>query len=361
MENRHLINAAIVDQTGRLLGSLGDPSRLTLIRSAAKPAQTIAILEAISERCPAAYTDLTSAQIALMCASHSSEPRHVEVARQILDTVCAKEDDLACGGHPSISHKLAAEWARDGYKPTKINNNCSGKHAGMIAANIVLQVDNYPGAYALPSAPIQKRVRDVVSEFTGLGEEEVKWAVDGCALPAPAIPLESMGSMFAMVAACAEESLGETPNDIPIPISPKRRSFATRLWRSIAAEPLYIAGEGRFCSLLAKLGAGKMFGKVGADGCYGIAIRPCAQTESMGAQGSVGIAIKVEDGNQEVLYMAVTEILLQLGFLREDNIDIFGEFHGKKRLNTADEIIGGWEFEFDIREAITDRKERVGA
>ena len=99
IENTHDAHVAVVDDEGRLLYSFGDPCRTTLARSAAKPAQALAVLETGAlER-----FGFDDADLALMCGSHSSEERHIERARAMLAKAHATEADLRCGGHPPIS------------------------------------------------------------------------------------------------------------------------------------------------------------------------------------------------------------------------------------------------------------------
>ncbi|KAK9650136.1 hypothetical protein HCH54_004527 [Aspergillus fumigatus] len=93
VENRHKVHASVVDATGKQHFHVGDPSRITLARSVAKPAQALAILETSAFE----QFDLDDADLALMCASHSSEERHITRGRNMLAKAQVKEDDLRCG------------------------------------------------------------------------------------------------------------------------------------------------------------------------------------------------------------------------------------------------------------------------
>jgi hypothetical protein len=44
-----------------------------------------------------------------------------------------------------------------------------------------------------------------------------------------------------------------------------------------------------------------------------IGVRACARTRELGAQGALGISVKIGDGNIDVLYMVVSELLERLG------------------------------------------------
>ncbi|KAJ5723474.1 hypothetical protein N7488_001509 [Penicillium malachiteum] len=299
IENRHVVHAAIVDSTGRILYSLGDPSRVTLARSAAKPAQAVAILET------GAFDrfDFDDADLALMCASHSSEERHISRARNILKNIGANERDLKCGGHAPLSDSVNRAWIKSDFTPTGVCSNCSGKHAGMIAATIALEAD--VETYHLPTHSIQVRVKKTVNEICGLDEQDSRWGLDGCNLPAPAFPLLYMARMYASFATAA------SGNDATTTQSPRALAQA-RVFRAMSQNSEYVGGEDRFCTILMRAFQGLLIGKLGADGCYGIGIQESEQTQRLGGNGSIGIAVKIEDGHIDALYSAVAEILEQL-------------------------------------------------
>ncbi|CAM1502327.1 Fc.00g043110.m01.CDS01 [Cosmosporella sp. VM-42] len=128
IENRHGVHAAVVGSSGKLLFAVGSPFRITLARSAAKPAQALAVLETGALE----QFGFEEADLALMCAPHSSEPRHVTHAREVLAKVKAEESHLACGGHPAVNDSVNRDWIKRDYFPTAVCNNCSGKDAGML-------------------------------------------------------------------------------------------------------------------------------------------------------------------------------------------------------------------------------------
>ncbi|KAJ5649504.1 uncharacterized protein N7484_003227 [Penicillium longicatenatum] len=299
IENRHAVHAAVIDSKGHLLYALGDPTRITLARSAAKPAQAVAILEA------GAFNkyDLDDVDLALMCASHSSEERHITRARAILEKIGAEESDLKCGGHTPVSQAVNRAWIRNDFVPTSVCSNCSGKHAGMIAATKALGAD--VGTYHLEMHPLQVRVKRTVDEICGLGDRESVWSVDGCNLPAPAFPLLSLGQMYASFAEAVDMADGDGAGSA-------RMQQQARVFRAMSRYPEFVAGEDRFCTILMRAFPGLLIGKLGADGCYGVGIRASEQTKRLGADGGLGIAVKIEDGNIGILYSAVSEVLNQL-------------------------------------------------
>lgn len=290
IENTHDAHVAVVDAEGRLLYSFGDPHRMTLARSAAKPAQALAVLETGAlERF--AFDD---ADLALMCASHSSEERHIERARAMLGKAHASEADLRCGGHPPISDAVYRNWIRRDFTPTPVCSNCSGKHAGMLAG--ARAIDAPIADYHLADHPLQVRVKRTVARVLDLADDEVQWAIDGCNLPTPAFPLDRLARLYMKLADAKPDTKASAP--------------LARIFRAMTTYPELVAGEGRFCTLLMQAFGGALVGKLGADASYAIGVRR--------PQGALGIAVKVEDGNMTALYAIVADVLAQLGIGAED-------------------------------------------
>ncbi|CAH0016800.1 unnamed protein product [Clonostachys rhizophaga] len=335
LENSHLVHAAVVDETGKLLFYVGNPSRVTLIRSAAKPAQALAIAETGALE----KYGFEAADLALMCASHNSEPKHLERALAMLAKIPAEETDLRCGGHPSISPSVNQDWIRAGFSPTRICNNCSGKHIGMIAGAKVIGASVVD--YHEMSHPIQQRVKAVVEELSGLGSESIQWGIDGCNMPAPALPLKDLAVIYASFATAAGEAATGNPESTRI-------ELCARIFNAMTKHADQVAGEGRFCTSFMKLFGGQAFGKVGADGCYGIGIRSSASTTRLGAKGTVGIAVKIGDGNLDILYAAVVEILERLQIGTPEMIKQLDEFHHKKLQNSMGVVTGKIAFPFQL-------------
>jgi L-asparaginase II len=321
IENTHLAHVAVVDGRGRLLYSFGDPSRVTLARSAAKPAQALAVLETGAlER-----FGFDEADLALMCGSHSSEARHIERARSMLAKAQASEADLRCGGHPPLSDAVYIDWLKRDFTPGAVCSNCSGKHAGMLAG--ARSIGAAIGGYERPEHPMQARVEHTVADVCDLPDDAVLWAIDGCNLPTPAFPLDRLARLFAKLAAAQDESAAGSA------MSPRTAALA-RIYRAMTRYPELVAGEGRFCTTLMQAFDGALVGKVGADGSYAIGVRASAQTARAGAEGALGIAVKIEDGNLGMLYAVTAELLAVLDIGTVEQRAKLDAFHAPKRLNT---------------------------
>ena len=331
IENTHIAHVAVVQADGRLLYSFGDPSRITLVRSAAKPAQALAVLETGAlER-----FGFDEADLAMMCASHSSEARHIERARQMLAKAQVSEADLRCGGHPPLSDAVYIDWLKRDFKPDAVCSNCSGKHAGMLAG--ARSIGAALSGYELPEHPLQIRVKHTVAEVCDLPDDAVQWSTDGCNLPTPAFALDRLARLFAKLAAAEDETSAAAAASSSI--APRTAALA-RIYRAMAAHPEWVAGEGRFCTVLMRAFEGALIGKVGADGSYAIGVRASRQTAQLGADGALGIAVKVEDGNIGVLYATVAELLARLDIGSPEQRAQLGAFHAPPMLNTMGVKIG---------------------
>jgi L-asparaginase II len=302
IENTHAAHVAVVDARGRLVHSFGDPQRVTLARSAAKPAQALAVIETGAlER-----FGFTQEDLALMCASHSSEPRHIERVRAMLAKAQAVESDLRCGGHPPISEAVYRDWIRRDFTPTAVCSNCSGKHAGMLAGARAMGA---PLAdYHLPGHPLQAHVKRTMARALELADHQVQWAIDGCNLPTPAFPLERLARLFMKIA--------DAPEGTPL----------ARIHEAMTGHPELVGGESRFCTLLMQAFGGALVGKTGADACYAIGVRR--------EHGTLGIAIKVEDGNTAALSAIVVHVLGLLDIGTAQQRDALAAFRDPVLRNT---------------------------
>ncbi|OAQ59924.1 thermolabile L-asparaginase [Pochonia chlamydosporia 170] len=336
IENRHLIHAAVVDSNGKLLFSIGNPSRLTLIRSSVKPAQALAVAESGAFQ----KYGFEEKDIALCCASHSSEEGHISRARSMLAKSGCDESHLRCGGHPALTPQMNNAWIKSGFVATPVFSNCSGKHAAFLAA--AKAIGRSTDGYHQLEHPIQQRVKEIVEDLTGLSPDEVKWGVDGCNMAAPAVPLQSLAVLNAEFANAAD--LVAQGGDV----SPRRREMA-RIFNAMSSYPEMVGGEGRFCTLLMKAFNGHLIGKVGADACYGIGVRASHVPKRLGIDGPIGIAVKVEDGNMDVLYAAVAELLDRLDLGTKEMRSVLDGFHYKTILNTAGVVTGEYAFPFLLK------------
>jgi L-asparaginase II len=296
VESTHRAHIAVVNASGRLLYGFNDPQRLTLVRSAAKPAQALAVIETGALE----HFGFDDGDLALMCGSNSSEARHIERARSMLAKVGADESAMRCGGHAPLSDAVWRDWIKRGFEPTPACSNCSGKHVGMLAAARMMgaPIDDYHAA----GHPLQQRVKHTVAEICDLPDDGVQWGIDGCNLPTPAFPLDRLARLYAKLAQAADGDANDA-----------RAEALARIYRAMTTHPELVAGEQRFCTTLMRAFGGDLVGKVGADGSYAIGVRKSEASSASSADEAIGIAVKVEDGNLGALYAVVVAVLRELG------------------------------------------------
>ena len=173
VEAVHRAHAVAVDRNGSRVEAVGDPQLVTLFRSAAKPLQALPLVRA--------RTDLDEREIAIACASHLADEAQLAAVRALLAKAPAEEGELECGPV--------------GVPPARINHNCSGKHAGMLA---LCRARGWESAgYRLAEHPAQREMLAEVAAATRLPQEEIATAVDGCGVTTFALPLDRMALAFA--------------------------------------------------------------------------------------------------------------------------------------------------------------------
>ena len=275
VESVHRGSVAVVDERGRLLAHCGDAETPVYVRSAAKPFQAMPLLLAGGEK----KFGLGDAEIALMCASHGGEPRHVEQTKKILRRGGFRPDDLACGAHSPMHEASARELVRRGEKPSALHNNCSGKHAGLLLACRALGLAHE--GYTDPAHALQRRIRTLVARYADLPEARITVAVDGCNLPVFRLPLSALAGSYARLMA------GRLPGE-----EPAAAAARARIVRALTKQPFMVAGTGRFTTDFLAAGRGRWIGKEGAEGVYAVGLRPAARGGK-----ATGLAFKIEDGS----------------------------------------------------------------
>jgi L-asparaginase II len=266
-----------VTAEGQLVAGTGDPGLVTFWRSAAKPFQALPlVIDGAVER-----FGLTDEELALACASHSSEPFHLELVDRFLAKVGLEERALACGPHPPLSSEVAREVVRQGIVMSARWSNCSGKHTGLLT---LAKHHGWPLAgYERAGHPVQDRVIEEIERWTGVGRTDLVLAVDGCTTVCFGLPLRAMALGYARFGVSADKD-------------------ARRLWRAITNYPELIAGTRRLCTDLMNVWPGEIFAKIGAEGVYSAAI-PSLR---------LGVAIKVEDGDLRSVGVALIAIIRQV-------------------------------------------------
>jgi L-asparaginase II len=315
VESRHRVHVAVVGEDGERVASVGDMAFPTGYRSAAKPLQALPLVE----DGVVAALGLTDDELALCCSSHNSEPLHVETARRILARAGLGEDALACGGHPPLRAQEGERLAREGVRPGPIHNNCSGKHAGMLALAVH---HGWPTeGYQRPEHPVQRRMLAEIARWTGLGEDEVETGGDGCGVVCFRVPLAAMALSLARFAGAAG-----------------RGRPAAAVVRAMTRHPWMVAGTGRLCTDLMAATGGSVFAKTGAEGVYVAGV----------PERGWGVALKVEDGARRAADVALVAALDAVGLLEPAAVEALAAYRSPEVRDTRGEVVGGLEARLEL-------------
>src|SRR5438128_5575713 len=173
-ESRHRGHVVAVDGDGKIVAYLGAPETVTYLRSSAKPHQAIPLIASGA----ADRFGFTEREIALACASHSGEPIHTDVVVSMLKKIGLEPGALKCGTHEPFSPEVSRQLREKGEEPNVLQNNCSGKHAGMLA--LALHLGAAIETYDQPNNPAQLAIRRTVSQFSGVQLEDIAVGLDVC-------------------------------------------------------------------------------------------------------------------------------------------------------------------------------------
>ncbi len=309
VESVHRVHVAVADGSGRIRAYAGNPQWVTFARSAIKPIQALPLVEdGVIER-----FHIADEELALCCASHSGEQRHVEAAASLLRKLGLGEDALACGPHAPFHAGAAAALRAQGRPPGRLHNNCSGKHAGMLA---LARAKGWPTAgYHEVGHAVQGRMLEELSRWSEIAADDLALATDGCGVVTFGLPLVALAGAFGRLSREAR--------------SPGRP--AARVVGAMVRKPEYVGGTGRLCTQLMRAASGRIFAKYGAEGVY------CA-----GVPGAeLGIALKVEDGAKRAAEPALIAVLHALGLLGDEEMAELSTFAEPDVRNTRNEVVGG--------------------
>jgi L-asparaginase II len=276
VEATHLVHAVAVEPDGTTV-AFGDPKLVTLLRSSAKPFQALPLARA--------YDDLDARELAIASASHLADPAQLEAVRMLLARAGADEDDLECG--PA------------GRPPSRLNHNCSGKHAGMLAA---CRANGWPmQGYRLADHPMQRQNLRDVADAAGADEEAIVVAVDGCGVLTFALTLAEMASMFPRLEG-----------------TPEGKAVAD----AMRAHPDLLRGPDGTDTLLVKALPGAV-AKGGAEGLI------CGTLPN-----GIGFAVKCEDGHARALRPALARLLASVAVPLPDFVEVPVENSRGERVGT---------------------------
>jgi L-asparaginase II len=281
----HAGSVAVVDTKGRVLYQAGVPEFLTFTRSTLKPFQAVPFLAGGGID----HFGFSMAETALLCASHSGEPVHLQHVQSMLRKSGCDEHHLRCGCHVPTHYAALGQLPPAGETYNQLHNNCSGKHAGFLA--YCVQHGHPLQTYLDPMHPLQQAIRDGVAHFADIPMQELRSGTDGCSALNYAMPLKHLAYAYAQLAQESED--------------PRYGNVLQTLYRAMTTHPGLVSGTGRNDLAFMKTAPGDWVAKAGADGVQAIGVR----------SAGLGIAVKIADGNMRAVYITAVSVLQQLGLV----------------------------------------------
>jgi len=318
-ESRHRGHVIAVEPNGRIIAHIGAKETVTFLRSSAKPHQAIPLLTSGA----ADRFEFTEQEIALACASHSGEAIHTEVAASMLKKIGLGPEDLKCGIHEPFSPEVVSELREKGEAPNVLQNNCSGKHAGMLALAVHLgaPIESYDEA----SSPVQLAIGKTISQFSDIEIENIAVAIDGCGVPVFGITVKAMALMYARLV---------SP---PPAFDSKIQDACARIVSAMTTYPELIGGsKDRLDTEIMRAAKHRLVSKVGAEGVYTLGVVPSADWPN-----GLGLAMKIEDGDDHrARPTVVIESLRQLGILADESLEAVARYAFFPVRNRRGDVVG---------------------
>lgn len=327
-ESRHRGHVVAVEPDGNVVAHLGAPHMLTFLRSAAKPFQALPLLVSGA----ADRFGFTDREVALACASHNGEPIHTELAASMLEKIRLGPETLKCGVHEPYSAEVAQQLRERGDAPNVLQNNCSGKHAGMLA--LALHLGAATETYVNPEHPVQLAIGKAVAQFADVPVEDLAVGVDGCAVPVFGMTVKAMALMYARLV---------SP---PAEFDELTRRACERIVRVMSAYPELIGGTSdRLDTAIMRATPRRLVSKVGAEGVYTAGINPCEKWPR-----GLGLALKIEDGDdRRARPTVVVESLRQLGVLKDESLEAVARYAFFPVTNRPGDVVGEIRAQFDMK------------
>lgn len=311
----------VVDVDGNVLYAVGDHNRVVFARSSVKPIQAISVVEsgAVDEY------GLTEKELAVICSSHNAESFHVEAVKSNLAKAGLDESYLKCGSHLPIAQYVANDFIKNDITPTEVHSNCSGKHSGMLITckKMGYSLDDY---YKLEH-PVQQKILENLAYTCMVDKEDIAIGIDGCGVPVHGLPMHKLA--LGMARLSKPEVMGE-----------ERAKTVRRITTAMTNHPEMVAGDKRICTELNDKFGDRLFAKSGAMAYYGIGIK----------DKGIGISIKMLDAKSDLLPMIIFEVLIELGVITRDELDVVDEFYKDVNMyNFRNEVVGKKYIAFDMK------------
>lgn len=312
IESTHLGDLVVADAGGQVRHVAGNPERLAYYRSSSKPLQALTVVGSGA----ADRFSLTRAELAVCCASHCGSALHVKTVAGILEKIGLDASALQCGTHMPGDETERRRLIQSGEAPTPLHNNCSGKHAGMLAAAVAMGADT--ASYLDLDHPVQKDILTNLELATDISREAFHIGADGCGAPTVAVPLQAVAVSFARLA---------NPDDMPADF----RTAALKVCEAMGAAPEMVSGPGSFNTVLLDRGRGHLVAKAGAEGLFALGI--CDPRR-------LGVAMKTADGSSRPQPPVIMHLVDRFGALAAPEQESMAAFSEMEITNCHGTVVG---------------------
>lgn len=311
LESFHRGVICIVNQKNEVVFSVGDVHQICYPRSAMKLLQVIPLLvHGGIER-----FNFTLEEIAVMCGSHNAEADHLRVVNSILQKVGLTPADLNCGPQYPSSKKDANALIKADLKPQHIHNNCSGKHAGMLATCMLM---NWPIAdYINPNHPLQQAIKEVCAILYEYPTQNMVTALDGCSAPIFSVPVINQAIAYKNLV---------SHTHLPLHIQQACKIIVD----AVSKFPFMVAGSKRYCTDMMQITAPQIIGKTGAEGIFCMTF----------TEQKLGVCIKVDDGKMLPQYNVAQAIVQASNLFTDDELAPLNH-HLKADITNFNKLITG--------------------
>ncbi|MES2560581.1 MAG: asparaginase [Bacteroidota bacterium] len=319
LESFHRGVICVVNERGEIIFSTGDTQQVCYPRSAMKLLQAIPLLVNGGMK----KFGFTLEEIAVMCGSHNAEPEHLRVVDSILQKIGLGKDALNCGPQYPSSKRDANMLIKANQKPHHIHNNCSGKHAGMLAACVLMgwPTENYID----PEHPLQQAIMDACSLMYEYPKEQMVTALDGCSAPIFSVPVYNQALGYKNLV-----SHSRLPEDV--------QQACKTIVEALSSYPFMVAGTGRYCTDMMRITAPRIIGKTGAEGIFSMAF----------TEQKLGVCIKIDDGKMLPQYNVAQALIEASGLFTNKELTPLHHYAEAELTNFNKLITGNIQLKKDL-------------
>lgn len=281
IEKTHFGFICIVNKNEKIISQVGNSKTPFFLRSCAKPFQALPIIKSGTYE----KFNFNLQELAIFCASHVASDEHLKIVKNIFNKINLTEENLKCGIHAPFDKETKNYLFKNNLKPSQIHNNCSGKHAGMLAVCLNNKWDI--NSYTNPDHPLQEEILTIIQKYCNV--KKIEHAIDSCSLPTYGMPLYKMGAGFLKLFLSDEAKL---------------------IKQAFIKNPVLIGGKEKLDSLIMQASQGRLIAKLGAEGCIII----------INLEEEKALVIKILDGDMSARSIVSIEALKQLGWLVEKDL-----------------------------------------